>query len=135
LRILKENLQRLIHRIERGGFVQQQKIHGLQAELTQAGLQAEQTVTSGEIPAHYAATVETANQRSYTWCQLQDPPKTALALDRGGWGMGLTETALGSHRKMARMAAQQGTNLAFHLAKTVEAGHIEMADAKIDDEI
>jgi hypothetical protein len=49
--------------------------------------------------------------------------------------MGLTETALGGHRKMARMAAQQGTNLAFHLAKTVEAGHVEMADAKIGDEI
>jgi hypothetical protein len=49
--------------------------------------------------------------------------------------MGLTETALGGHRKMCRMAAQQGTNLAFHLAKTVEAGHVEMADAEIGDEI
>jgi hypothetical protein len=64
LRILKEVLQRLIHRIERGGFVQQQKINGLQAELTEAGLQAEHAVTSGEIPAHHAATVETANQRA-----------------------------------------------------------------------
>jgi len=33
------------------------------------------------------------------------------------------------------MAAQQGTNLAFHLAKTVEASPVEMADAKIDGEI
>jgi len=49
--------------------------------------------------------------------------------------MGLTETALGGHSKMARMAAQQCTNLAFHLAKTVEAGHVEMADAEIGDEI
>jgi hypothetical protein len=49
--------------------------------------------------------------------------------------MGLTETALGGHRKMARVAAQQGTNLAFHPAKTVETGAVEMADAKIGGEI
>jgi hypothetical protein len=33
------------------------------------------------------------------------------------------------------MAAQQGANLAFHLAKSVEASPVEMADAKIDGEI
>jgi hypothetical protein len=33
------------------------------------------------------------------------------------------------------MATQQGTNLAFHLAKTVEAGPVEVADAKIGGEI
>jgi hypothetical protein len=49
--------------------------------------------------------------------------------------MGLTETALSGNRNLARMAAQQGTKLAFHLAKTVEAGPVEMADAKIDGEI
>ena len=49
--------------------------------------------------------------------------------------MGLTETALSGHRNLARMAAQQGTKLAFHLAKTVEASHVEMADAKIDGEV
>jgi hypothetical protein len=36
---------------------------------------------------------------------------------------------------MARMAAQQRPNLAFHLAKTVEASPVEMADAKIHGEI
>jgi hypothetical protein len=36
---------------------------------------------------------------------------------------------------MARVTAQQGTNLAFHLAETVEAGPIEMANAKINGEI
>ncbi len=49
--------------------------------------------------------------------------------------MSLTETALGGHRYMARMAAQQRPNLAFHLAKTVEASPVEMADAKIHGEI
>jgi hypothetical protein len=36
---------------------------------------------------------------------------------------------------MARMAAQQRPNLTFHLAKTVEASPVEMADAKIHCEI
>jgi hypothetical protein len=59
LPVLKASLQGGIHRIGRAGFVQQQQIHGLQAELSEAGLQAELAMGGAEISAHHAVAIET----------------------------------------------------------------------------
>jgi hypothetical protein len=49
--------------------------------------------------------------------------------------MGVTETALGGQGELTGIAAQEGTELGFHLAEPVEAGPIEMADAQIHGDI
>jgi hypothetical protein len=60
--------------------VEKQEIHGLQAKLAEAGLQAEAAVGGTEISGHHAAAVHTPGQGPQAWGQLQQPSQPTLAL-------------------------------------------------------
>lgn len=117
------------------GFVQQQQIHSLQAELPKARFQAVAAVGSAEIPPDHAAAEDSASQRAKARCKLKRTPQPTLALGNGRWGEGLSEAALRGHREPAWMAAQQSTELGFNHAHAVEAGHIEVLNSQIHCDI